>query len=119
MRVVWFVFVAYKIAYTTLYNKSYFSKNNLDLWSGEQFKIGPFFLKHPVFHVRYPLKHKSISCKDFQPSQKMFQEFNNKMCHGNADSETADDNSADLGENFECRLKIDIEKTIINYYHTK
>ena len=52
MRVVWFVFVAYRIAYTTLYNKSYFSKNKLDLWSGEQFKIGPFFLKHPVSFPR-------------------------------------------------------------------
>jgi len=37
-----------KISYYNLHNKSCFSENLHVIWSGKQFKVGPFFLKHPV-----------------------------------------------------------------------
>jgi len=36
------------MSYYTLHIKKGFSKNLHVVWPGEQFKVGPFFLKHPV-----------------------------------------------------------------------
>jgi len=48
-----FVEVGHKMSYYTIYNKICFSKNLHIIWPGEQFKVGPFFLKYPVYTLSW------------------------------------------------------------------
>jgi len=44
------------MSYYTLHIKSCFSINLHVIWPGEQFKVGSFFLKHPVFCTKNAVK---------------------------------------------------------------